>query len=282
MAANGNLPTLGVCLSTAELDHYQAFVREAGRDVELQDFVRAEALSGDWQPVAEKAKALLDGHEGRWGIHGPFWGLDLGTIDPDVRTVVQKRLDQGLDVCEAIGGTHMVIHSPVSIWDYHNLDAWADARERLMEAFHANVAPAVRRAEAIGCTLMLENIQDCDPSLRVAMVESFDSPGIRVSIDTGHANYCHGQHNAPPVDYYVRAAAKALGHVHLQDTDGYADRHWVPGEGNIPWKVVFDVLHEASGLDDGAEAMPRLMLELRDKSGIPAAVEHLSALGLAR
>lgn len=277
-----NLPTLGVALTTSELEHYRSFVRDAGRDVELQDFIHASVLEGDWAPLAEKAKRLLDGHTGRWGIHGPFWGLDLSTTDPAVSEVVQRRLDQGLAVCEAIGGTHMVIHSPVSIWDYHNLDAWADARDRLTEAFHRNVAPAVKRAEAIGCTLMVENIEDCDPHLRVTMVKSFASPAIKVSIDTGHANYCHGQHSAPPVDYYVRAAGTELGHVHIQDTDGYADRHWVPGEGNIPWKTVFDVMHETTLLNGGGEASPRLMVEIRDKAGIPAAVEHLSGLGLAR
>lgn len=276
------LPTLGVCLGTAELEYHQELVREAGRDVELQDFISAEVLTGDWRPLADKARRLLDGHEGRCGIHGPFWGFDLATSDPEVRPVVQRRLEQGLAVCEAIGGTHMVVHSPVSIWDFHNLDAWSDARDRLVDAFHQTVAPAVKRAADIGCTLMVENIADCDPALRVEMVAAFASPAIKVSVDTGHANYCHGRHNAPPVDYYVRAAGRELGHVHLQDTDGYADRHWPPGEGNIPWKAVFAVLHEATRLDEGGPDRPRLMLELRNKMLIPAAIEHLSMLGLAR
>ena len=63
-----------------------------------------------------------------------------------------------------------------------------------------------------------------------------------LSIDTGHANYAHGSTGGPPVDYFVHAAGDMLHHVHLQDTDGYADRHWNPGEGNVSWPAVFRAL----------------------------------------
>jgi sugar phosphate isomerase/epimerase len=275
------LPRLGVALSVAELENQLDFVRNAGRDVELQDFISADVLSGDWRPLADRARGLLDGHAGRWGIHGPFWGFSLAAGDPDVRAIVHKRLDQGLAVCEAIGGTHMVIHSPVSIWDDHNLDNWPDTRTRLFENVHANLAPAVKRAEEIGCTLVLENIEDCDPKIRVDLVATFQSPAIKVSLDTGHANYVHCMHRAPAVDYYVRAAGRELAHVHIQDTDGYADRHWAPGEGNIPWTQVFRALHQWTALAEDGQDSPRLIVELRDKSAIPAGIAHLEGLGLA-
>ncbi|WMS42122.1 sugar phosphate isomerase/epimerase family protein [Acuticoccus sp. MNP-M23] len=277
------LPTLGVALTTAELAQHLALVRDAGRDVEIQDFRKPAILAGDWSPVANEVKRLLSGHEGRWGIHGPYEGFSLSASDPDVRAIIHKRFDRALDACEAIGASHMVVHSPVSVWDYHNLDDWPDARERLVQAFHDNVAPAVKRAADIGCPLVVENIQDCEPAMRVEMVKAFDSPGIRVSLDTGHANYCHGRHNAPPVDYYVRAAGKLLAHVHLQDTDGYADRHWIPGDGHLRWKHIFRVLHETSQLDHGnALERPRLIIEIRNKALLPDAVAYLTELGVAR
>ncbi len=76
----------------------------------------------------------------------------------------------------------------------------------------------------------------------MALAKSFDSPFVMVSIDTGHANYAHGSTDGPPVDYFVHAAGNLLAHVHLQDTDGHADRHWKPGEGNISWVEVFRAL----------------------------------------
>ena len=98
---------------------------------------------------------------------------------------------------------------------------------------------------------------------------------MAVSIDTGHAHYAHGSTGAPPVDYYVRRAGNRVEHIHLQDADGHADRHWTIGEGTICWPAVFRALGEFC-------ANPRLILELRDKAGILPSVEYLSRLGLAR
>ncbi|MBN2629521.1 MAG: sugar phosphate isomerase/epimerase, partial [Rhodobacteraceae bacterium] len=101
-------------------------------------------------------------------------------------------------------------------------------------------------------------------------------PNLRVSLDTGHAELAHGRYNAPPVVDFIAAAAGHLGHVHLQDADGYADRHWHPGDGRIPWRPVFDALADL-------QERPRLILEVRrDQLRLPATVARLEAQGLAR
>ncbi|MGV6847321.1 MAG: sugar phosphate isomerase/epimerase family protein, partial [Marinibacterium sp.] len=87
--------------------------------------------------------------------------------------------------------------------------------------------------------------------------------------------YAHGATGAPPVDYFVRAAGDRLAHVHLQDADGFADRHWPIGDGAVNWPAVFRAL-----ADHAPDA--RLILELRDPTGIPKSMAHLSRLGLAR
>jgi len=56
--------------------------------------------------------------------------------------------------------------------------------------------------------------------------------------------------------------------------NGYADRHWAIGEGNVGWPAVFRAFGEL-------EHKPRLVLELRDKVGIPASMRMLEAAGLA-
>ncbi len=126
----------------------------------------------------------------------------------------------------------------------------------------------------MGVTLVIENIEDKDPHSRVDLARSFNSEAVRVSIDTGHANYAHGSTGGPPVDYYVHAAGDMLHHVHLQDTDGHADRHWNPGEGLIRWTEVFRALGRIT-------SKPRLILEVRDNRTIRAGADHLIGLGLA-
>ncbi len=272
-----DLPLLGAAMTVAELDTLQDFILAENRDLELQDFTDADLLNGDWRVVADRARALLAGYTGRLGIHGPFWGLDIASPDSDLRKINQRKFLQGLEVCAHLGATQMVIHSPYSTWDFNNLDNFAHgaAYARVLENCHLTMDAVVRRAEETGVTMVIENIQDKDPDIRRILADSFGSKSMAVSIDTGHAHYAHGSTGAPPVDYYVRRAGNRLEHIHLQDADGYADRHWPIGEGTIRWHAVFRALAEL-------EAKPRLILELRDKSGILPSRDYLEGLGLAR
>jgi sugar phosphate isomerase/epimerase len=274
MTTQKTLPVLGVALPLAGLRQHRDWILEKQRDLEVQDFFWADVLNGDWKPLAAEIKRELDGYTGRLGIHGPFWGFNIGTNDPDVRDVVRKRMAQGLDVCAALGATQMVVHSPYTTWDHNNLDYKPGSRAALVERVHATLDGAVKRAADIGCVLVIENIEDVDPHARVELATSFSSPAVRVSLDTGHANYAHLSTGGPPIDYYVHAAGDLLHHVHLQDTDGYADRHWNPGEGNVPWREVFRALGRLS-------SNPRLILEVIDKERVRAGADHLIALGLA-
>ena len=269
------LPVVGAALRNAEIETYRDWLFEKDRDIELQSFHTAEVLESDWSALAEEARRLLDGHKGRRGIHGPFWGFTIGTMDPGFQQLVARRMDQGLDVCGAVGATQMVIHSPYTTWDYNNLDNLPGARARVMENVAASIGAAVKRAEDMGVTLVMENIEDIDPMDRRRLVEHFNSPALKLSIDTGHAHYAHHTNGAPPVDYYVTSAAELLNHVHLQDAEGYADRHWAVGEGTIRWDAVFRAL-------GSIDANPHLVLELRDKSGIPSSMRYLEERGLAQ
>lgn len=270
-----DLPILGAAVNLRSLKKLQGLFLEHPRDIELQDFTEVDLLNGGWREAVEEADRLLQGHEGRRGIHGPFWGFTVDTMDPDVRAIVRKRLLQGLEVCEALKASHMVVHSPFTTWDANNLENYDRGRELKIELCHLTMADAVQRAEDIGCTLVLENIEDKNPADRLELANSFQSSAVAVSIDTGHAHYAHGSTGAPPVDYFVKSAGDRLAHIHLQDADGHADRHWAIGRGSINWHAVFSAL-------DALTSNPRLILELRDHDQIPESIAYLNRLGLAQ
>jgi len=268
------LPVVGAALTVEDLPAHADWLREAPRDLELQSFVDAEVLNGDWRPMAAEALRLLDGHEGRLGIHGPFWGWTVASYDPEVRAVVRKRMDQALDVCDALDATVVVIHSPLNTWGYNHRGLYPKDAARMLDAMRDTLDAALNRADSMGVTFVLENIEDKDPAERATLCEALGWKALALSVDTGHANYAHGSTGAPPVDFYIRAAGNHLGHVHLQDTDGYSDRHWQLGHGNILWPSVFAALGEIT-------SNPRLIIELRDKAGVIPSARHLQDLGLA-
>jgi sugar phosphate isomerase/epimerase len=270
-----DLPILGAALTHSSLASHRDWLLEAPRDVELQAFADAEVLDGDWSALAAEAVALLDGHEGRLGIHGPFWGFSIASYDAEVRKIVTRRFQQALDVCAAINGTHVVIHSPFTTWGYNHRGLYPKDAGRTVEAARETLAPVLERAADMGVTFVVENIEDIEPADRANLCAALDWQALELSVDTGHAHYAHGSTSGPPVDFFIRAAGAQLGHVHLQDADGFADRHWQIGHGTILWPAVFKAIAETS-------ANPRLILELRDQSGIIPSARYLADLGLAQ
>lgn len=167
----------------------------------------------------------------------------------------------------------MVLHSPYTRWYQFNRLAKPNYDETKLARIHQIMNPVVAAAADKGITLVIENILDVDPASRRMMVDTFGSDAIALSIDTGHAHLARRMSGAPPVDYFVRDAGAQLRHVHLQDLDGHADRHWAPGEGEIHWHEVFRALSECT-------SEPHLVLELRRKSDIPKGFAYLQDLGL--
>ena len=271
---------VGAALTLADLPTYRDWLIEGERDLEIQDFVSTQLLLSDWSGHVDAIKAQLDGFTGRLGIHGPFWNVPLDCDDPEIRPLVTKRYMTGLEACVALGATQMVVHSPFSTWytfnkfNYPPKGNAPTARHEKIEKVHGVLGDVVRRARSEGVTLVVENIEDIDPADRRALAESFDDDVVKLSIDTGHAHYAHAATGGPPVDYYVADAGARLDHVHLQDADGYADRHWAPGQGTIRWHAVFAAIA-------ALPVRPRLVLELRNAGDIPAAMDFLMREGLA-
>ena len=266
-------PIIGAQLTVLDLPKHRDWLIQKNRDLELPEFCMADILAGP-DPFIDMAQKALDGWAGRLAIHGPFAGFELDVKDKEIRAVVQKRIGQALDVCEKLGATQMVLHSPFDGWDRNNLDNRPTDRANRIAAILDTLAPAIRAAEALGVEMVLENIKDTDPGHRAAVVEAADSSALKLSVDTGHAYWAHVACGAPPVDRFISAAGDLLTHVHLQDADGYADRHWVLGEGTIPFAPIFAALGQLT-------SNPRLIVEINDFSRVRDAVAHLEKLGLA-
>jgi sugar phosphate isomerase/epimerase len=264
---------IGACLTPSEIKDHRDWLFGADRDLELQGFSRHVDLTTEFEDRIADAKAALDGFTGRIGIHGPYEGLDMDNKDPELRPLITARFLKALEAADQVGARQMVLHSPYARWYAANRLNKPGYDADKLGRIHAVMDPVVRAAEDKGITLVIENIFDVDPAHRRMMVDAFGSDAMKLSIDTGHAHLARRMSGAPPVDYFVRDAGDQLAHVHLQDLDGHADRHWAPGEGEIHWTEVFRALSDCA-------SDPHLVLELRRKSDIPAGFAYLQSLGL--
>jgi sugar phosphate isomerase/epimerase len=269
------LPTIGAAMPVADLPQYVDWLKSGQRDLEIQDPILFETLDSGWQRAASETKSLLDGHTGRVGIHGPFISLTLAASDPKIRTVVTDRLCQGVEFAHAIGGTHMVMHSPFDFFGHpHVAQSPAMGLERTIAEIHKTVDPVLELAKQAEVTLVIETIYDTHVRPLLTLIDSFASDHVRLSIDTGHAFITH-RIGGPSPDQWAYEGGARLGHVHIQDTDGLWDRHWSPGRGNINWYAFFEALRKL-------EHSPRLILELRERNEILCAAQWLAEQGFAR
>lgn len=265
---------IGACLKASEIADHRDWLFDAERDIEIQDFGSYTALTSEFEDRVTATKAALEGHKGRLGMHGPYEGLDMDSKDPEVRPIITARFIKALEAADRIGARQMVLHSPYGLWYENNFHNKPNYEAKVLERVHCVMDPVVAEAEKLGITLVIENIMDVDPARRRMMIDSFNSNALAISIDTGHAHLARRMSGASPVDYFVRDAGAQLAHVHLQDLDGHADRHWAPGEGEIHWEEVFRALADCQNA-------PHLVLELRNKADIPKGFEYLVWLGLA-
>jgi sugar phosphate isomerase/epimerase len=270
-----SLPKIGAALPIEALVTYRDWLIEGQRDLEIQDAFNPTVLDGDWKPLVRQAKSLLDGFQGRMGIHGPFMSLTILARDPKIRTVVSERLHHGLEFAAELGATHMVVHSPFDFFGSPFLPhSPGHGLTEQLQLIHETVDPVLPFAEQIGCTLVIENIYDTNPAPLLALVRSFNSDYVRMSLDTGHAMIKH-QIGGPSPDQWVREAGALLGHIHVQDTDGQIDRHWRPGVGRINWHALFESLETLAH-------QPRMVLELRHKEEVLQGAQWLIDQGLAQ
>tara|TARA_B100001175_G_C19351746_1_gene562681 strand:- start:57 stop:869 length:813 start_codon:yes stop_codon:yes gene_type:complete len=263
---------IGAAVTINNLEPLLEWLCEHSRPLEIQDFTPPNMSTEETKKVVEIYQEQLKSHNGIRGVHGPFFGLDLGNPERPLQEFISTRLLTVLDFCERLGGKYMVIHSPFTDWMKFNKLQYPMAKENAISSMAEILKLPLQRASEIGCTLVLENCDDTDPYMRMDAIQHIDHPNLKLSVDTGHAHLAHCNYRAPPVVDFITAAGENLTHVHLQDVDGYADRHWHPGEGSIPWQAVMDELHKSP-------SKPHLIIEVRkNMHRLPATAEFLEHL----
>jgi len=154
---------IGACLKVAEIADHRDWLFGSARDIELQDFTTHASLTTELGDIVAAAKAALDGHDGRVGIHGPFVGLDMDNKDPELQPLITRRFLTALEAAEQVGARQMVLHSPFDLWYQNNIHCYPGYAEGMARRIHQIMDPVVEAAAASGITLVIENILDVRP-----------------------------------------------------------------------------------------------------------------------
>jgi sugar phosphate isomerase/epimerase len=220
-------------------EHVWDLVRQSGVGAELLEFSAAASL----ERMAELAAIVLGRAAGihPLAMHAPHHDLNPGSLDPMIRDVARARFGQALEIAGLIGVERVVFHSGYDPAAYRAED-WLVRAVGFWTLFLGSMDG---KASPLLC---IENVADRRPEPLRDLVDQVNgvaccavSPRLQplgVCLDIGHVNA-----NSPmPAADWVTALGPRIGHVHLSNNDGLADRHWPLDRGTLDVQAVMELL----------------------------------------
>ena len=144
------------------------------------------------------------------------------------------RFDEGLcreylDTNRAFCQLAAELGAPVLV--IHPLKPRRDVPAGWAERMHQMLDDLAQEALPLPLILGVENVNWLVvPSEDLALIRSQSPAATGFVLDTGHADLFGA------CDEYLALSGLRLCGLHLQDTDGERDRHWLPGEGRFDWQ----------------------------------------------
>jgi sugar phosphate isomerase/epimerase len=164
--------------------------------------------------------------------HGPFFGLDIASLDRCLSEYSADCLLVGLEATRALGGTVMVIHTG------YMPQFSRGGRRHWFRNWRERMPRIVERAMDLGITLAIENTWDDRPEVLLHLAELLPAGGVKFCFDTGHVNVF----SRLSVKHWWKAIGDRVVAIHLHDNDGLSDDHLAPGKGTFDFPSLVDCL----------------------------------------
>ena len=186
-------------------------------------------------------------------LHGVFLDNVPCSDDRVIAEYSKMRMQQSMEIAKKLGVKGVVFHSALvpkvtnDVYIENWLQRQAEFFEQLLEQF-----PLLY--------IYLENTQEETPTYLLRLkkrLEQYDR--FCFCLDYAHANI-----SGMKTNLWIREMKEYIGHMHVNDNDGIADLHQVPGEGSIDWekfkKETQDISHvsmliEIRGLEKQRQAL---------------------------
>jgi sugar phosphate isomerase/epimerase len=206
-------------------------VLEAGLNPEL--YIDAESLvlieSGSQSLSLGEIREKLTAKGLRSTIHGPFMDMSPGGADEVVRELTQDRFSRLIVSTKELRPAAIVLHGGYD-------ERYFDGDSELWLAQSVKTwAPLAKEAEQAGAVLAIENIFEERPDTLKELVETINSPNLRICLDVGHINL----YSAVDMEDWFTSLGQYIAELHIHDNLGVRDDHLPVGEGAIDFPLFF-------------------------------------------
>lgn len=167
-------------------------------------------------------------------LHAPFSGVNIASLDEEERKNSLELMKKSMESCSEIEGEVVIIH-PFSTETSGDDQSYLRAKNKTEDS----LCTLATFAEKLRIKLAVENppnIGGWSFGIEMAelskLVSQINNPHLGLCLDTGHSFV---ERKSADLSQDVFECGKNLIALHIQDTDGEKDRHWLPGQGIINW-----------------------------------------------
>lgn len=162
-------------------------------------------------------------------IHAPYQNCgNLWNPDKEVRAEIMKDHFSWIEDCKTHDVPTLVIHLSRSSRPVEVNTHGVDIMKKIIE-----------RAERLNINIAVENMKSIEHVEEI--FSKIKSSNLKFCYDSSH-DWLYRKEKVKLLDIYGHLIAA----IHLSDNDGIEDRHWLPEEGIIDWKLVMQSLKRAN------------------------------------
>jgi len=201
--------------------------RANGYGIETQVIFRHDRFSADW---IEDFAGELEGFS-PLSMHGPIFGMDPGSTDPDVLDLTWRTWRWARDFGVALGVEHIIAHGDrAALAD--DVPAWMGRAVEFWRSFLDESPPNLM--------FYIENTFEASVEHVAELVDRLDDRRVKANIDIGHAHCETVRTVVEALEYF----GSRLGYAHLHTNDGTEDQHLALGVDSFPTEEVCCALEE--------------------------------------
>ena len=220
--------------------------KELDAAFEYNDFFRPELIDDEKECEAVILKYLsLDRDRSDDTLHGAFFDLAPASSDPKVRELTLFRMRQSMDIAKRLGVRAVIFHT-----NYIDMLLPSSYRKLWLRSYEDLIRGLLSDYPELD--IYLENMFDTNPILLSQLANCLrDEPRFGVCFDLAHAVI-----TKTPLSIWFDHLAPYIRHMHINDTDGIEDSHYVVGTGSISWNEYQNYL-------DKYHLRPGVLLEVK-------------------
>ena len=211
-----------------------------------------------------------------FSIHAPFFEMNLGSYQPEIRKFSRKKAKMTIDIAYALGANPVVMHPGYTFW----MDKIKGVAEKSWEYFITDMKWLLSYAKKRKIIIALESIPmhffffyDLPEIKRLQAI----LPGLGMTLDLGHAYVTKVAKKVKDPESAIFEDLKCLGihnvnHVHLHNNKGKKDDHLFP-DGNIDIGGFLRFLS-----NEGYNGKIIIESHEMERNGIPSVLEKIRLL----